>query len=337
MVSIIVPIHRAEKYLHECINSVREQTYKDWELILVDDGSPDGCPNICDEYSDNDSRIRTIHKTMGGVSSARNCGLDNAKGEWILFVDADDMIVPNALEVLINMQAKYNADVVCFDASMIDANGKFVKHLKTSEPSVSDYLTFTIELFSNKHEYSIWSKLYRRSYIDSHRFINGLRLGEDVLFTTSLVYNRPGIFATIGDHLYLYRSNEDSYTHKPRKAVKKDAECYQQELRAFLNEALKDSNDALIPYFMKKKASCVHSILTYQGLIKNVTTEDLSLMKESFDYIPSDKTLLKRICRAYVLHNTTLASCYVTLVMLPIEIKGEILNFILKLKQKYFF
>lgn len=96
-VSIIVPVYKAEKYLNRCIDSILAQTFTDWELLLIDDGSTDRSGDICDEYAKKDTRIRVFHKENGGVSSARNLGLDSAQGEWVTFIDADDYILPDFL------------------------------------------------------------------------------------------------------------------------------------------------------------------------------------------------------------------------------------------------
>ena len=98
LVSVIVPIYKVEDYLDECVKSIVDQTYKNIEIILVDDGSPDHCPQKCDEWAKNDLRIRVVHKQNGGLSSARNAGLDVAKGEYIAFVDSDDFITPDYVE-----------------------------------------------------------------------------------------------------------------------------------------------------------------------------------------------------------------------------------------------
>ena len=105
-ISVIVPVYRVEKYLNDCIDSILAQTFTDFELILVDDGSPDGCPALCDAAAAKDSRIRVIHQKNRGLSGARNAGLDAAEGEWIAFVDSDDMLLPQALEQVAGEIAK---------------------------------------------------------------------------------------------------------------------------------------------------------------------------------------------------------------------------------------
>ena len=112
--SIVVPVYNVEQYLHQCIDSILHQTFQDFELILVDDGSPDDCPKICDEYAKNDSRIKVIHKTNGGLSSARNAGLQIARGEYISFIDSDDFLDPITYTHVFSIFNKENVDVVIF-------------------------------------------------------------------------------------------------------------------------------------------------------------------------------------------------------------------------------
>ncbi len=121
LVSVIIPIYKVEPYIRECLDSVINQTYRNLEIILVDDGSPDGCPKICDEYAENDSRIKVVHKENGGLSDARNKGLDVASGEYITFVDSDDVVHKAYVEFLYDNLKKTNSDVsVCQSVSFRD-------------------------------------------------------------------------------------------------------------------------------------------------------------------------------------------------------------------------
>jgi len=119
LVSIIIPVYNVESYINQCIDSVIQQTYKNVEIILVDDGSDDSCPRICDEYARKDPRIRVIHKPNGGASDARNAGLAIAKGEYIYFLDSDDYIEKDAIATLVVHAHHYDADVVFFDALIL--------------------------------------------------------------------------------------------------------------------------------------------------------------------------------------------------------------------------
>lgn len=111
IISIIIPVYNAEKTLSRCVNSILNQTFQDWELLLIDDGSTDRSGELCDEYASKDQRIKVFHKTNGGVSSARNIGLDYAKGEWITFIDSDDYIYDNIFDLI----PSYNEDLLIFN------------------------------------------------------------------------------------------------------------------------------------------------------------------------------------------------------------------------------
>lgn len=113
LISVIVPIYRVERYLSKCVESILNQTYRHLEIILVDDGSPDGSGAICDEFAEKDSRIRVIHKENGGLSDARNAGIQVAGGEYLAFVDGDDWIEPDMYEAMLGLTEKYGAKLVC--------------------------------------------------------------------------------------------------------------------------------------------------------------------------------------------------------------------------------
>ena len=114
LVSIIIPVYKVEKYLPNCIESILRQTFKDFELILVDDGSPDNCGEICEEYAQKDSRIKVVHQPNGGLSAARNSGIDIAKGDYLTFIDSDDFVFPHYLEILVKLCQENDADMsVC--------------------------------------------------------------------------------------------------------------------------------------------------------------------------------------------------------------------------------
>lgn len=124
LVSVILPVYKVEKYLNRCVDSVLNQTYKNLEVILVDDGSPDNCPAICDGYAQKDARVRVIHKENGGQGSARNLGLDVALGEYILFVDSDDYIAENLIEITLQKAKLFDADMVIFDYASVNERGE---------------------------------------------------------------------------------------------------------------------------------------------------------------------------------------------------------------------
>ena len=124
MISVIVPVYKVEIYLDKCIESILAQTYKNFELILVDDGSPDRCPMLCDLYAKKYDMVRVIHKTNGGLSDARNVGVLNAKGEYVTFIDSDDYVAEDYLETLWNLKSKYEAEITVCGIKIIFENGK---------------------------------------------------------------------------------------------------------------------------------------------------------------------------------------------------------------------
>lgn len=171
--SIIVPIYKTEEYLEKCIDSILKQTYKDFELILVDDGSPDKCPFICDEYKKKDFRIKVLHKKNGGVSSARNQGLCMATGEYIWFVDSDDYIEPDALQKLNEVQQKPGADLCVFNSKLEEIE---------CLDSINNF--FNQYYFTYKLGFEPWNKIYRREIIQKYNleFDTQETIGEDLLF-----------------------------------------------------------------------------------------------------------------------------------------------------------
>lgn len=180
MISVIVPVYKAEKYLHRCVDSILAQSYTDFELLLIDDGSPDNCGAICDEYAAKDSRVRVFHKDNGGVSSARNLGLNNARGEWITFIDADDYIEYGFLDI--PMEASEDLLIQNYKIQESDKYIPFVFDVcSISESEISVFVNENI----NKQICRVpWAKFFKREIITNNKvlFIEGVKIGEDSLF-----------------------------------------------------------------------------------------------------------------------------------------------------------
>ena len=179
MISIIIPIYKAESYLHRCIDSILAQTNTEWELLLIDDGSPDKSGDICDEYSKKDPRIKVFHKSNGGVSSARNLGLDYAKGQWITFIDADDYI--DSCFCNIN-EAEIN-DIIIKRNYIVDIDNS-IKELKQFDTPSS---IANMEEFPSQNLYAHilrnpWGKFFKSNILKNIRFPLGQRIGEDTAF-----------------------------------------------------------------------------------------------------------------------------------------------------------
>lgn len=187
LISIIVPVYKAEAYLHRCVDSILSQTFHSFEVLLIDDGSPDKSGEICDEYAMKDNRVRVFHKENGGVSSTRQYGIDNALGEYTIHVDPDDWIEFNMLEELYVKAKEDDADMVICD--FYDEQKKEQIYRK-QEPSKLDHRTVFKELFQKLH-CSCWNKLIRRTCYSRYniRFPNEMNLWEDGYVMFSLTMN----------------------------------------------------------------------------------------------------------------------------------------------------
>lgn len=166
-ISIIVPVYKVEKELDRCVQSLLKQTYSNIEIILVDDGSPDRCPELCDQYATEDERVKVIHKKNGGLSDARNAGLDEATGEYILYVDSDDYIDLDSCERMMNAINGQNIDIVVGNAVMEKPDGKeMMLHSATSAGTIFSAKDFIIKTIKANQWYApAWLNMYRREYL----------------------------------------------------------------------------------------------------------------------------------------------------------------------------
>lgn len=202
-ISVIVPIYKAEKYLRKCIDSILAQTFTDFELLLIDDGSPDNSGRICDEYAEKDSRIRVFHKENGGVSSARNVGLDNARGEWIAFVDADDWVSENYLE----QDFATKANLIQLGYNIVSENGKLTRSYRFKEKELTEK-KLIYRYFVQKRNNALWDKFFSRDLISEQRFDENVAVGEDFLFMLSLICKVQCYrFSSTGKYYYVIRNS----------------------------------------------------------------------------------------------------------------------------------
>lgn len=222
LISIVIPIYNAEKYLEQCLNSIKNQTYKNFEVIMVNDGSKDESETICKRFSEDDSRFRYFTKSNGGVSSARNLGLDNVKGDFITFIDSDDWIAEKHLELLINSIKKTNSDIVVSCYKEFDNNidtyytivyTKQEKNLLNFEKmNRDDFLTIFPKLMSiNVCFNNAVAKLFRKELVNNLRFDTSIKYGEDLDFYFSLYLNVESV-SYVDELTYVYRIHGDSTT-----------------------------------------------------------------------------------------------------------------------------
>lgn len=226
-VSVIVPVYQVEAYLPRCIDSILAQTYRDFELILVDDGTRDGCPAIMEDYARRDARIRQVHKENGGLSSARNAGLDVARGEFVAFVDSDDYVAPGLLADTVAAADETGAELVLFNYRLVDAQGEHGPYLDMADEVIDlDRLGMANYFYRYwmpyRHGQEAWCRLYRRSVIEE----NGLRyapnneiFAEDTLFSAMYLMHTHTIAALCEPYVcYVQRGDSLMGMRKPQLA-----------------------------------------------------------------------------------------------------------------------
>ena len=212
-ISVIVPVYRVEKYLPACIDSILNQTFTDFELILVDDGSLDRCPEICDETAKRDARVRVIHQANQGLSAARNAGIEAAHGAWLSFVDSDDFLAPDFLETLHDAAVRAGADCVLCGVQLTDEAGQ-----KIGQPlSVADGVRTgrsILETLCRAPEITYlvaWNKLYRRDVFQTLRYPVGMQ-NEDTYLAAEL-FDTVQTVICVSKPMYFYRQRADSIMH----------------------------------------------------------------------------------------------------------------------------
>ena len=258
LISIVIPIYNAEKYLEECLNSIKNQTYKNFEVIMVNDGSKDDSETICMNFLRSDSRFRYLKKENGGVSSARNVGLDNVEGDYITFIDADDWVDENYLDLLITTVKKNHSDIVVssykqfnnIDIFYLRAYSLQEKYLLNFERmNRDDFLTIFPKLMSTNVCFNnAVAKLFRKELVNDLRFDTSIKYGEDLDFYFRLYLNVDSI-SYVDEPTYIYRSHGDSTTSNFNQ------EHAEQELSIFkqMYEKIQEIGLPSIHYFNKLK------------------------------------------------------------------------------------
>lgn len=241
LISVIVPVYKVEPYLARCIDSILAQTFTDFELILIDDGSPDNCGRICNEYSQKNNRIQVIHKKNGGLSSARNAGIDwafaNSNSQWITFIDSDDWIHPQYLELLLSGAISTHTDICICEYTETSKLSDFEKinNFNTQELTPEDF-------FVNHPVTSVIAccKLYKKSCFEDIRYPLG-KLHEDEYTTYKVLFEKNNV-SYIKEQLYFYYTNPDSIVRSEWTSKKLDAiKAYEEQISYFRRNGYKES------------------------------------------------------------------------------------------------
>lgn len=211
MISVIVPIYKVEPYLHQCVDSILNQTYTNLEVILVDDGSPDNCGAICDEYAAKDARVKVIHKPNGGLSDARNAGLEIAKGAYYYFVDSDDMLPAHSVQTMYDLMHQHDGDMVIggFERFYDETEEVF---FSTESEGLTTHVFSREEAFHDFYRdgCQAWAVLYKRCIHENIRFPKG-EINEDEAIVFSILENCDRVVVT-NRVVYSYRNREESIT-----------------------------------------------------------------------------------------------------------------------------
>ena len=262
-ISIIIPIFRVENFLTRCLDSVLAQTYTDFELLLIDDGSPDNSGKICDEYAKKDKRIKVFHKKNEGVSVARNVGLDNARGKYVAFIDSDDWVEVDYLSCLYTTAEDQCADIVACDY-LIEKGSTTPVYMK--QKHVNDRLVVIKMLLTNELKGYLWNRLFRRNLfsVNQIRFSAGIGMWEDLEVLVALCYNASKIaYLPLGLYHYsIINQQTATYSYDEKKISQ----------RIYITHLLKD--------FLKAhglEKSCIRELHIRQLLAKMEYATDVKL------------------------------------------------------------
>lgn len=284
LISVIIPVYNVEQYLHECVDSVLGQTYQNFEIILVNDGSTDSSGMLCEEYAEQDDRIRVIHKENGGASAARNVGLDMMKGEYVYFLDSDDWLDNKAFEKILKIMHKENADVVFFDAYAVDETQgirtkEYYSHKKVYTSGKGTVIME--ELLSNK-EFHVtpWHMFFKKTFLEKEKiqFVEGI-IYEDMIFAYQ-VFSTADRVAYIPEYLYSrrFRANSVMTSEIKEKNFKSACEVYYQVRDYSKNILTNGGNKGYI-------ARCAYNVL---NIYEKIGKEDKQKFREEYIQIKID-------------------------------------------------
>lgn len=278
-ITIVVPIYNVEKYLDRCIESLVHQSYKNIEIILVDDGSPDRCPSMCDEWAKKDIRIKVIHKKNQGLGMARNTGIENATGDYICFVDSDDYISPVTIEKSYEKIMDSRADIVYYGFSDVGSDGKIVKEYKPEplrkiyegEKVQTEFLPELISPAGTNLMMSVCMALFSMDVIrkTKWRLVSEREVISEDLYSLLVLFKDIQKVAIISEAYYFYCRNEESLTHTYR------ADRY-EKIKDFHKKSIKKCEEN--NYNMKVKESLASTYLSYTiGALKMIMQSDIKI------------------------------------------------------------
>ncbi|MBQ3502131.1 MAG: glycosyltransferase [Clostridia bacterium] len=296
-VSVIVPVYKVEEYLDRCVESIVKQTYKNLEIILVDDGSPDNCPKMCDDWAKKDDRIKVIHKENGGLSDARNAGLDVATGEYISFIDSDDFIHETMIEKLLNSAIENDSDIVKCMLSNIDENGNIEDMVELNLDKVDSkniFYYYTVDdgykqdnkIYTQYVSNSVCTSLYSSALLKGKRFVKDM-FSEDLIFNCDVI-NEDCKISVVNENLYyyFYRTGSIMHTYNESKMIKR---------LVYIDAAIDRLKNKL-----EYKDFCAYKFQLYKQLVMDIIQlKDKSIYKKYKNEIRSRNLNSKENYNAY--------------------------------------
>lgn len=289
-ISVITPVYKVEDYLRKCVDSILNQTFMDFELFIVDDGSPDSCGKIADEYVKKDSRVYAIHKENGGAPSARNAGIREAKGEYFYFPDSDDWLEPTYLEELYDLAEKTNAQLVISGFVMEyyedDSNQSYAvsseeKFFETKEKVYSNLHNY----FNNMMMAVPWNKLYRADYISERKLLFPNLKWDDLHFNMDVIMDIDHVAISSSTGYHFFRSRQGSETTQVFDGMlyKKRKEQFEHILKVYKHWNVKDEEimKVIYGYYAARLVQCIQEIAICDSknkrrLIKEILDDELS-------------------------------------------------------------
>lgn len=292
LISVVIPVYKVEKYLNKCIDSVINQTYTNLEIILVDDGSPDNCGKICDEYAKNDKRISVIHKKNGGLSDARNAGIDIAKGIYITFIDSDDYVESNYIEILYNSITKNNTDMAISSHKVIYENGTILDKA-TEENSISKPKEVLKRiLYDDGIDLSAWAKLYKTELFENIRYPKN-RLFEDAATTYKLI-DKCNEISIVSKSTYNYIIRNNSITNNSFTIKKMDLIMSTEEMCGYIKNKYPELERAADRRQMYAYLSTLSQLAMSKQKFKNEQKYMMKYIKNNRKKALKDKKLPQR-------------------------------------------
>lgn len=283
-ISVIVPVYKVEKYIHRCVDSILNQTFSDFELILVDDGSPDNCGAICDEYAAKDSRVVVIHQENGGLSAARNTGIDwvfeNSDSKWITFLDSDDYWCDRYLEVMLHAVTECKTLISTCNATVGDFSADPAYYIPQKYETEYAYCDKSII----RHRIPAWAKLYAKELWKDIRFPVG-KLHEDCFTTHRLLFQIPEL-ATVKARMYFVTPNPNSITHVKWSPKRLDAVYGMEEMLSYFQDS---------PYHKAELRTAMTLLHTLAEAISQI-----QMCEESSQFIAKQVKFLRKKSRKYI-------------------------------------